>query len=120
MGQDIQSIEEFREKSALLNSLAFFSKYEHQYVEAKPKPISSLTGIICAKEAFIKALSGIPNVPKYSFSDFEIKHLENGRPYVCTYNNLEKWCKENNLKIDISISHSSNLACATAVLFYFL
>jgi phosphopantetheine--protein transferase-like protein len=101
----------------LLSSSAFFSKYERDYCLKKPDTLASFAGILCAKEAFIKAISGLSDIPYFTFSNFEIRHAYNGRPKIILTSHLETWCKEREIFFDVSISHSDVFAAATVLLY---
>jgi phosphopantetheine--protein transferase-like protein len=117
IGHDIQSIKELEKKSVLLNSPLFFSNYEREYCSKKTKSLASLTGLLCAKEALVKAFTGLSDLPTFTFSDFEIRHSDNGRPKVQLNGNFALWCQEKNVAIDVSISHSEDWASATVLLY---
>jgi phosphopantetheine--protein transferase-like protein len=101
----------------LLSSPTFFSTYEREYCLKKPEPLASLAGILCVKEAFIKAISGISKIPYFTFSDFEVRHSYNGRPKISLKGNISKWCEAKEIDIDVSISHSAGFAAATVLLY---
>ena len=85
---------------------------EHRYVRAKGVQASqTLAGIFAAKEAVLKAL-GIGIGGGIALSEVEILHEETGRPVV-------HLCGDNPAalqKIEISISHTEDVAYAVAVL----
>ncbi|NER23617.1 MAG: holo-ACP synthase [Symploca sp. SIO1B1] len=117
IGYDIQSIKELQSKSALLSSPNFFSEYERNYCLKKKEPTASFAGILCVKEAFIKAISGISGIPYFTFSDFEVRHSYNGRPKVLLKGHISQWCEARAIDIDVSISHSGGFAAATVLLY---
>ena len=88
----------------------FFSSYEWKYVENKANKHQTLTGIWCAKEAVVKALSEIHPI---LITDVKIKHHPNGNPYVFSIKNKSIF---SSYKIDISISHTKDYATAVAII----
>ena len=83
-----------------------FSEKEILYSIGKPNNLETLTGIICAKEACIKALSKFIEI---DFNQIEIDHDHKGRPKVLIKN------IKSSIKLDLSISHSSSYAVAVCV-----
>lgn len=118
MGHDLQLIKELESKPALLNSPAFFSAYERSYCHQKRAPLASFAGLLCAKEAFIKAVKGIPRLPLFSFSDFELCHRPDGRPLIVLHGGLARWCEARDVRVDVSISHSGDYAAATVLVYF--
>ena len=66
-----------------------------------------------AKEAFSKALG--TGVRGFSLNDVEILNDELGKPTVILYNNLLNHAED--LKIQISISHSREYAVSTVIIY---
>ena len=111
IGIDIESVE--RVENLLINKpknlKKFFSLYEWQYAKKKTNQSQTLTGIWCAKEAVVKALSAIYPI---LITDVNIKHQSDGIPYVFSLNNMEII---SSYRIDISISHTKDYATAVAI-----
>ena len=111
IGIDIEDIARFEKiyvrKNQVLRRL--FSIYEWEYAQKKIKPCQTLAGIWCAKEAVVKAFSTIELL---SIKDVNVRHLENGSPYVIFINskNAQKY------EVNISISHSKQYATAIAAI----
>jgi holo-[acyl-carrier protein] synthase len=104
-------------KRSLLSSPAFFSAEERSYCHQKHEPLASFAGLLCAKEAFIKAVKGISQFPPFSFSDFELSHLPNGRPVIVLHGILADWCRARDVETDVSISHSGDYAAAMVLVY---
>lgn len=101
----------------LHNSRLVFTDAELEYLKAKKAPLTSLSGILAAKEAFFKALSHKNDFPQYMFTDIEVKYLSNGRPYFKYYGKLRKYFEDEDLISDVSITHSGNYANAMVLLY---
>ena len=101
----------------MLDSPAFFSADERNYCRQKREPLSSFAGLLCAKEAFIKAVKGISQFPSFGFSDFELSHSPNGRPLIVLHGILADWCRARDVDVDISISHSGDYAAAMVLVY---
>jgi holo-[acyl-carrier protein] synthase len=115
IGSDIQSLAELRTKTALRGNRAVFSPYEREYCERKRDPVSSMGGILCAKEACIKALNGFDGLPKFGFRDLEIRHTKTGRPLLAAGGELRPWLEARGIAVDVSISHSADYVMATVI-----
>ena len=117
LGHDLQSIPEFAAKRRILESGAVFSELERSHSVGKPKAVESLAGLLCAKEAFIKAVGGIENAIDFSFRDIEIRHRDTGGPFFAFSERLRGWLENNQLSIEVSISHSGEYASATVLIY---
>lgn len=107
VGIDIEDINRFKKYSLEKDSYfleSIFSKEELDYCFSKPLPAKHLAVRFCAKEAFIKAVSG-KNV---QLKHFEIKIVNdiNGKPQI----HLPK--QYNYLESKISLSHEKDKAIA--------
>lgn len=115
IGTDIIEIE--RIKEAINRTSAFktkvYSKKEIEYIEKKKNPYASYAGRFAAKEAVSKALG--TGVRGFSLSDIEILNDNLGKPIVYLYNEVKKVAQ--NLKIQISISHSRDYAVSTVIIY---
>lgn len=93
-----------------------FTEYEIAYIKKVAKSSSRMAGIFSAKEAFLKA-TGVGVKNGISLLEVEVKHEENGRPYLNLMGNAKKVLTELKVKaVDISISHTDNLATAICIL----
>ncbi|HEY9659744.1 MAG TPA: 4'-phosphopantetheinyl transferase superfamily protein [Allocoleopsis sp.] len=101
----------------VLLDIEFFSSYEQHYCGRKANPLASFTGIWCAKTALNQAIRCIVEFPACTFSDFEVCHADNGRPWIGLNHQLAQWCQKQNLSIDLSITHSGDFAAATVLLY---
>lgn len=111
IGIDIESVKRVDHllKNKPRNLKKFFSSYEWQYAKKKNNQSQTLTGIWCAKEAVVKALSTIKPI---LITDVNIKHQSDGIPYLFSLNNMEII---SSYRIDISISHTRDYAAAVAI-----
>ena len=115
VGLDIESVAEVKKKEALVKSQAFFTKSELSYCNNK---IDSFTGLICLKESVIKAISSIgKEVPQYTYKDIELRHNVYGKPYIQTHNNLKKFMTEEQYKIEVSITHTLDVASSISLVY---
>lgn len=114
VGIDIEEINRFKDINCDNFCKKYLTDYETDYV--KKKGISSLAGIYCAKESFLKAL-GVGIGCNISLKSISIKHNEKGKPYFEENENL-KTIKEQFefVEIDVSISHTSSIATAICVI----
>ncbi len=107
-GIDIEQVKRFvnRDK-AFLNFV--FSAQELTYCFSKTFPEQHLCGIYCAKEALFKALSGL--IQNLNYTDFTVLHDQFGAPFVTLPPKL------GDLRVGLSISHTSDYAVASVVLY---
>ena len=112
IGVDIERVVRFRgfkypEKVFTTSEMEYFAKFADKAVH--------MAGTFCAKEAVSKAIkTGLGK--EISLLDIEILHGELGDPYVNDINGkLRPILGKNDL--DISISHSDEIAVATCVLY---
>lgn len=115
-GLDLQSITEFKSKKMLHKNRAIFTDSELQYSETKKNPQETLVGIFCCKEAFIKAVSGCLQIPKFNFTDIEVTHNRNGRPILNFHNEIRMFVADMQIQHDVSISHTADIVGANIVL----
>lgn len=90
------------------NSDRIFTEAEIKYCESKFRPMEHFAGRFAAKEATIKALSGF--ISNLKLKDVQILNDSSGKPYVKL--NTEY---PTSLKIKLSLSHTSELAIASAI-----
>lgn len=112
IGTDIESISRFKrlwEKKAHLLHKIFF-KGEINQVKSLSSPPSSLAGIWCAKEAVLKAFAPILTL---EIRQIEITKNPKGFPEALIHHPT---AKSLNFHLSISISHTKELASATALL----
>lgn len=107
IGIDIEGIKRFERllahKPQLLKKL--FSDAEYGHALKQTNPAQTLTGIWCAKEAVVKALS---QVALLDLRAVQIMHLDSGAPFVRGLLGHH---------ISISIAHTAQYATATAIAF---
>lgn len=115
IGTDIIEISRIREAINRTSSFKrkVYTEKEIEYIEKKKEPYASYAGRFAAKEAVSKALG--TGVRGFSLSDVEILNDELGKPTVTLYNNLLNHSED--LKIQISISHSREYAVSTVIIY---
>lgn len=89
----------------------YFTKVEQEYCQGAPNPAEHFAARFAAKEAAIKALSGIRKT--LPFNRIEIVNDENGRPNLILHTDDPEILT---LKKDISLSHSEKNAIAFVVM----
>ena len=90
-----------------------FSKAERDMFESKGKNMfQTVAGNFCAKEACIKAISGI--VEECSFKEIEILRKRSGKPFIRFNGRLTPLNEK--LSSQVSISHTDSMATATVIL----
>lgn len=113
-GVDIVTISRFDKKQ--LQNKSFlnlcFTESEQQYCLSKQNPAQHFAARFAAKEAVIKALSGLNLYLERN--KIEIRNKENGRPYIIMHTDNIDFL---NLKSDISLSHSETSAIAFIILY---
>ena len=111
IGVDIEDINRFENiKKANLSKFInkIFTNDEIEYCFSKKNPYPSLTAHFCGKEAVVKAFSH-QNI-KILLNQIEILNKPNGIPFVKILNK-----KLNEFNIQISLSHSKEIAIAFAI-----
>lgn len=97
--ENLKTNKTFMNNNFTKKELSFFKKCNYNN--------SSIAGLYCAKEAFLKAIKkGINN---YSLKDIEISHEENNAPFIILHNSLKDFKAGS---IALSISHDGNYATA--------
>ena len=110
-GIDIEEIARFRQKEFAKNTRFYeriFSAKEIEYCNKRFDPYVHFAGKFAAKEAISKALNGIGRLP---FFEIEIGNHKDGSP--CAH--IPKKYREKISAIQISISHTKDIATAVAV-----
>ncbi len=109
IGVDIEDIKRFEDKSQeFLDRI--YTQNEQVYCLSKPNPASHFAVRFCAKEAVIKALNSM-GISHPRLNQIEIYHGENNCPKVRLLNKID-----NNLTIQISLSHDKTKAIAFVVI----
>ena len=109
IGTDIEEIKRFEGKETNFEFLSkVFTTAELEYSLKDRNPAKHLCARFCAKEAIVKALSGI-NIKDVYYSEIEILNHSDGAPYATI-------SKYPDIKIKISLSHSKEYATATVLL----
>jgi holo-[acyl-carrier protein] synthase len=114
IGIDIESVDRFRKEvhsSGRLLSTAF-SKREQRYCLSKADPAVHFAGTFAAKEAALKALSGL-GIGRFVIMGFEVRHDRSGRPSLGYLGRNASALRD--VEIKISISHTAADAVAMAV-----
>ena len=105
IGVDIEDIRRFHNKSQdFLDRV--YTKSEQEYCLSKKLPAKHFAVRFCAKEAVLKALTGL-NIPHPPLNMIEVYHIENNFPKIRLLNNLD-----NKLTIQVSLSHDKTKAIA--------
>jgi holo-[acyl-carrier protein] synthase len=113
IGSDIQSISEFASLPNIRNPDVFFTVGELEHgARSAAGSISSLAGILAAKESLLKAL---PGRPLCYCLDIEVCHGVYGAPAFRFHGALAAWMAEHRLRAQLSISHSGDYANAVVL-----
>ncbi len=107
IGIDIVEISEFTDMPKSFFEKIFTEK-EIIYCTSKPLPEQHFAARFSAKEAIIKAISGINS--DISFQDIEILNDVQGRPCV-----FFKRLISEDISVEISMSHNQTMATAVAI-----
>jgi phosphopantetheine--protein transferase-like protein len=105
LGVDIEDIKRFENKSQRFLD-RIYTKGEQEYCLSKKLPEKNLAVRFCAKEAVIKALSGL-NIEHPPLNQIEIYHNENQVPQIRLLNK-----SDNKLTFQVSLSHDRTKAIA--------
>jgi len=105
IGVDIEDISRFENKSQKFLDRVY-TKAEQEYCMSKKLPAKHLAVRFCAKEAVIKALTGL-NIKHPPFSQIEVFHNENQVPQIRLLNKID-----NKLTFQVSLSHDRSKAIA--------
>ena len=112
LGNDIQSIPEFKRARALHEPDTVLTKREWRYCHSAECPEQSMAGLFAAKEALFKAL---PQKLRCFWTDIEIVHGAHGQPCFALSGALAEWFDSRGLRALVSISHSGEYAHAVAL-----
>lgn len=105
IGVDIEDIRRFHDKpQGFLDRV--YTKSEQEYCLSKKLPAKHFAVRFCAKEAVLKALTGL-NIAHPPLNTIEVYHCENNSPKIRLLNNLD-----NKLTIQVSLSHDKTKAIA--------
>lgn len=111
IGIDIEKINRFEH----WNEEGFkriFSEKEIEYTNRFENKLEHFCGFFCVKEAFVKALGD----DSIHYSEIEVLHNENGKPYVNQTPYINSILKEHfKSRIEISISHCKEYATAVVL-----
>ncbi|QMU75744.1 4'-phosphopantetheinyl transferase superfamily protein [Streptacidiphilus sp. PB12-B1b] len=100
----------------MLDSGLVFTGSERAHCRSRPDPYASLGGLFAAKEAFVKAVSALGGAPAYTFPDIRVVHGPAGQPRIEPDGEIGRWCARRRLTVELSISHTGDLAGAVVVL----
>lgn len=109
---DINRIQEVIERTPRFLERVF-TPNEREYCQRKTNPYPSLAVRFAAKEAVRKL--GEPYSKGVRFHDIEISNNDQGRPYILLHGLAGQRSQEASLTLDVSLSHSHNLAIATVI-----
>ena len=112
---DVVRMEKFVQNNHFLEK--YFTPYEIEYVQKTNRQTLSLAGLFAAKEAFLTAL-GIGIGGGIALNDIEIRHDDNGKPYLQVLSNKSKIMLTTMSveEIAISISHADEMATAICII----
>lgn len=102
---EVKRVEKLIENQESAKKL-FFSE-ELCYANSHHNPAIHLAGCFCVKESVVKALGG------GLITEVKVLHYESGKPYVELFGKAKELLGDK--KIDISISHTSELATAICI-----
>lgn len=118
VGIDIVEVERVDTSDAFLNRIAHEKEIEY----IKKSSCENLrhqrtAALFCVKEAVMKALEMGAN-SGVVFKDIELVHKDNGKPEVVLYGKAKERHDKlfKNMKIEVSLSHTSKMAIAVAIL----
>lgn len=112
---DIGRMGKFVQNERFLNK--YFTPYEAAYVNETNNKTMRLAGIYCAKEAFLKAL-GIGLNNGIALNEIEINHDKGGKPFIKLSDNAKLVLMlKGHTKIDLSITHTMDLAQAVCIIY---
>ncbi|WP_051338493.1 holo-ACP synthase [Streptomyces flavidovirens] len=100
----------------MLDSGVLFTDGERAHCHSRPDPYTSLAGLFSAKEAFVKALSSLGGAPAHTFPEVEVVHGPAGQPRIQLHGQIAQWHRQQRLAMEVSISHTGDLAGAVVVL----
>ncbi|MEU9201071.1 holo-ACP synthase [Streptomyces sp. NPDC048332] len=100
----------------MLTSGALFTAGELAHCHSRPDPHASLAGLFSAKEAFVKAIGSLGGAPDHTFPDIEVVHGPAGQPRIQLHGPIDRWRLQQDLAVELSISHTGDLAGAVVVL----
>jgi phosphopantetheine--protein transferase-like protein len=111
IGCDLEEIRKFEKKASNEQFLKkVYTKTEMEYCLNKARPIPHFAARWCAKEAVIKALSGL-GINLIEFTKIEIINNTEGYPEVYIH---DPRCES--LEPKVSLSHSADMVMATAII----
>jgi len=111
IGIDIEKISRF-ENFTIDGYKRIFTDKEIEYAAQFENNLEHLCGFFCVKEAFVKALDDTA----IHFTQIEVLHNENGKPYINRTRYIESILKEHFYNtLEISISHCKEYATAVVL-----
>ncbi len=116
VGADLVEVRRIARLAAEPNGLAgVLTEREHEYCRGRRHPAEHMAARFAAKEAVLKAL-GTGLAEGIRWIDVEILNGHGGRPFVALHANAAELAERRRLRrIDVSLSHTSDLATAHAV-----
>ena len=111
IGIDIVEVERIKHSLKNKNFVnKILTSQEINYVSQFKDKEAHIAGFFACKEAVMKALEDCKQI---GFSEIEILHKDNGKPYVELYGKAkEVFIAQNLNNIEVSISQTNNYACA--------
>jgi len=119
-GTGIDLVDISRVQRLIDNSEAFvkrvFTQQEQKYCYKKKNYAESFAARFAAKEAFMKAL-GTGCRDGIGFADIEVSNDELGKPEIVLHDLAREFCENKQIvRINLSLSHSKDLATAIVIL----
>ncbi len=116
VGVDLVEVRRVATLAAQPNGLAgVMTARESDYCRGRARPAEHLAGRFAAKEAVLKAL-GTGLAEGIRWTDVEILKDHGGRPYIVLHEAAAALAADRGLhRLDVSLSHTSDLAIAQAV-----
>ncbi|HMK57289.1 MAG TPA: holo-ACP synthase [Dissulfurispiraceae bacterium] len=117
IGTDIVEIERIREAAQRWGDRfvkRIYSESEISYCYSKRDPFPNLSARFAAKEAAIKALSGLIRENRIFVGDITVHNEASGRPYIVLSERVQN-CLEAGLKLHLTLSHERGHAVATVL-----
>ncbi len=112
IGFDLQEVDRLKNPQKLLEKISLES--EAQYIQKFKKSFKERVATLWAvKEAAFKALQGDEQI---SFKEIELKHKENGAPYLKLHGKaLERLRELGFSELEVSISHQKSIVGAVVI-----
>ncbi len=91
-----------------------FTKHEIEYCFSKRDPFPGLSARFAAKEATIKALSGLVKDHHIAFNEIEVSNEPSGKPFIILCDEINDHLPEKVI-LHLSLTHERTHALATVI-----